>query len=86
MSWEKLLGYMFSPLFTQHKVAKENIFTTAIQENKLNPAIYIIALKKTVFYITHLKILGWATNYLSYFEKKKTLCICIIYRLHIKLS
>ena len=70
MRWEKLLGYMFSLLFTQHKVAKEYIFTTAIQENKLNPAIYI-ALKKTLFYITHPKILAWAINYLSYFEKKK---------------
>ena len=34
MDWENLLGYMFSPLFTQHKVAKGQIFTTTLQKDK----------------------------------------------------
>ena len=36
MSW-KNVGYMFSSLFTQYKVAKEYIFTKAIQKDKSNP-------------------------------------------------
>ena len=37
MGWENLLGYMFSALFTQHKVAKGQIFTTALRKDILNP-------------------------------------------------
>ena len=33
---ENLLGYIFSALFNQHKVAKGQIFTTALQEDKSN--------------------------------------------------
>ena len=37
MGWEHLLGYMFSSLFTQHKVGKGKIFMTALQKDRLNP-------------------------------------------------
>ena len=37
MSWENVLGYMFSSLFTQLKVAKGYIFTMALQKDKPNP-------------------------------------------------
>ena len=37
MGWEHLLGYMFSSLFTQHKVGKAKIFMTALQKDRLNP-------------------------------------------------
>ena len=32
MGWENLLGYKFSFLFTQHKVAKGQIFMTVFQK------------------------------------------------------
>ena len=38
MGWENLLGYMFSSLFTQHKVAKGKLFMTALPKDNLNPA------------------------------------------------
>ena len=38
MGWGNLFGYMFSSLFTQHKVAKG--FTTAFQKDKSNPVVY----------------------------------------------
>ena len=37
MGLEDLLDYMFSSLFTKHEVAKEYIFTIAIQEDKSRP-------------------------------------------------
>ena len=37
MGWENLLGYMFSSLFLQLKVAKGETFTTALQKDKSNP-------------------------------------------------
>ena len=36
---EKYIAYMFSSLFTQQKVAKDQIFTTALPKDKLNPAV-----------------------------------------------
>ena len=36
MGWENLFGYMFSFLFTQHKYAKGQMFTTSFQKNMLN--------------------------------------------------
>ena len=39
MGWENSLDYMFSSLFTQLKVVKEYIFMTALQKDKLNPAV-----------------------------------------------
>ena len=41
MGWEDLLGYMFSSLFTQNKVAKGQLFTTVIEKVKLNSEIDI---------------------------------------------
>ena len=35
--WKILLGFMFSSLFTEHKVAKEYIFKTAFQKDKSEP-------------------------------------------------
>ena len=37
MNWENLLGYIFSYLYTQYKVAKRLIFTVALQKDKSNP-------------------------------------------------
>ena len=42
MGWENLLGYMLSSLFTQHKVAKGYIFTTALQKDKSNPVLFCV--------------------------------------------
>ena len=39
MGWENLLGYMFSSLFLQLKVAKGETFTTALQKDKSNPVL-----------------------------------------------
>ena len=39
MGWENLLGYMFSSLFLQLKVAKGKTFTTALQKDKSNPVL-----------------------------------------------
>ena len=39
MGWENSLDYMFSSLFTQLKVVKGYIFMTALQKDKLNPAV-----------------------------------------------
>ena len=37
MGWENLVGYVFSSLFAQHKVANGYIFTTALAKDKSNP-------------------------------------------------
>ena len=37
MVWENLLDYIFSFLFAQHKVAKRQIFTMALQKDNSNP-------------------------------------------------
>ena len=36
---EKYIVYMFSSSFTQQKVAKGQIFTTALPKDNLNPAV-----------------------------------------------
>ena len=40
VSWENLLRYMFSCLFTWHKVAKGQIFPTVLQKDKSNPVYF----------------------------------------------
>ena len=45
MGWGNLLGYMFSSSFTQYKVVKGSIFTTALQKDKLNPIEAMIMIK-----------------------------------------
>ena len=46
MGWENMFGYMFSSLFTHHKVVKGYIFTTALQKDKSNAAFFLLIKQK----------------------------------------
>ena len=54
MSWGYLLGYMFSALFTQHKVAKWQIYMTALQKDKSNPGYSELSLEKNDHFVVNL--------------------------------
>ena len=54
MGWGNLLGYIFSFIFTQHKAAKGQIFTTALQKDKSNPAIILhLRVKQNITFPIH---------------------------------
>ena len=62
MGWENFLGYMFSSLFTQNKVAKGQLFPTTLQKDKSNPDHTSIYENSELKVVKNIKFFGKTSN------------------------